>query len=639
MIVQESRIKTRSGHQAVSRHVLSGSKNETIRILSGSDYLLKDWMKEAKREGIRYGLRHIAFNPSEPMSDEQLAHFANQICLELGPDPDRMTLVIHQKDGSTHGHLLLPEWQEDHVLSSKFTWQRLEKIARLEELRLDHALVPGRHDKAIAKALRGAGNSEAADKIASMVSANGFSPPVSVYTSQAQRMTERQSFDLPAARQEIMAFWQNSGNNLKTFRRFLKTKKWHMRPGDRTDRRREAHVIETDDGMLIGSFTRLTKVRMKDFRILLEEEASRPSPVDLRPVVKRLERLETRHRQRADRRHVVKDLIWDPLASLSALDRQRLREHGRKEVNAIQKRLPSIGSSRHPGQFSEGFQIYLKDWKQEMQAARTVLNARHPLERRYGPESPLDIQTDCIVRMMKEGWSRLKHAHQAVARARQDLNELEARKSLFSRKSRISEAEEQYRQALSQLAEILRYLVQFILYHLGLSSQSPDPIQIPVPTEREATWQDYLQDRRELLQTLLNERTRRVWIKDRCREAEHKRAQVIAQWHADRVLDCDQAQQTIARLEQLARLSWSLPEDIRFAVRDLKRQGQFQAALRELDRFYDRNTLVSSPSDHCADVNRSDCAHHVVTQGNKKAEAVDCSEAVSKLSCQDVPSH
>ncbi|WP_141259266.1 relaxase/mobilization nuclease domain-containing protein, partial [Gluconobacter oxydans] len=168
MIVKESRIKTRSGHQAVSRHVLSGPKNEAIRILSGSDYLLKDWMKEARRENIRYGLRHIAFNPSEHMSDGQLTHFANQICRELGADPERLTLVIHQKDGGTHGHLLLPEWQEDHVLSSKFTLQRLEKIARLEELRLGHDFVSGRHDKAIAKALREAGNPEAADRIAAL---------------------------------------------------------------------------------------------------------------------------------------------------------------------------------------------------------------------------------------------------------------------------------------------------------------------------------------------------------------------------------------------------------------------------------------------------------------------------------------
>ncbi|MBF0886925.1 hypothetical protein HKD30_14610, partial [Gluconobacter sphaericus] len=388
-------------------------------------------------------------------------------------------------------------------------------------------------------------------------------------------MTERQGFDLPAARREIMTFWEQSGNDLKTFRCLLAEKNWRMRPGDRTDRRREAHVIETDDGMLIGSFTRLTKVRTKEFRRLLQEESSRPSPLDLRPVVRQLEQQERRHQQRVERKRAVKELIWVPPASLSVLDRQRLHEQGRREADAIRKRLPSIGSLRYPEQFSEGFRIYLKDWKQDMQAARSVLNARHPLERRYGPDSPLDIQSACIVRMMKDGWSRLKQAHQAVERARQ---ELEARKILFSRKRRLSQAEEQYRQALAQLAEILRYLVQFILYHLGLSNQKPDPIQCPVPIEREMTLQDYLQERRELLQTLLDEKARRLWIKDRCREAEHKRARMIAQWHAERVPECEQATQTIARLERLHRLSWSLPEDVRMEIRDMKRQGQLQMA-------------------------------------------------------------
>ncbi|GAD10077.1 hypothetical protein GFGA_1d0718 [Gluconobacter frateurii NBRC 103465] len=597
MIVQESRIKTSSGHQAVSRHVLSGAKNEAIRLISGNDYLLKDWMKEAKREGIRYGLRHIAFNPSEPMNDGQLVHFAHQICLELSADPDRMTLVIHQKDGSTHGHLLLPEWQDDHVLSSKFTWQRLEKIARLEELRLGHTLVPGRHDRAIAKALREAGNSEAADKVAALVPEDSSARPVSAYASQARRMTERQGFDLPAARREIMAFWEKSDNDLKTFRRLLAEKNWRMRPGDRTDRRRDAHVIETHDGLLIGSFTRLTKVRAKEFRLFLEAEASRPSPVDLRPVVQRLELQERRHRQRAERKRALKDLIWAPPASLSAMDRQRLLEYGQSEVETLRKRLPALTSLRSQEQGCEGFRIYLKDWKQDMQAARSVLNARHPLERRYGPDSPLDIQSACMVRMMKAGWSRLKQAHQAVERARQELDELEARKILFSRKKRLSQAEEQYRQALAQLAEILRYLVQFILYHLGLSSQKPDPIQCPVPIEREMTLQDYLQERRKLLQTLLDEKARRLWIKDRCREAEHKRARMIAEWHAERVPQCEQAQQSIARLDRLHRLSWSLPEDVRMEIRDLKRQGQLQMALRELDRFDNRDAPVSLPSD------------------------------------------
>jgi hypothetical protein len=65
MIVKDSRITTKSGAGAIARHVLYGAKSEAIRVLSGSELLLHDHMREAHREGLKYGLRHIAFNPDE----------------------------------------------------------------------------------------------------------------------------------------------------------------------------------------------------------------------------------------------------------------------------------------------------------------------------------------------------------------------------------------------------------------------------------------------------------------------------------------------------------------------------------------------------------------------------------------------
>lgn len=153
----------------MSRHVLHGAKNEAIRVLAGSGWLMRDHIREAKREKLTYGLRHIAFNPDDAMSDDQLSDFARRLCEELHADPEHLTLITHQKDGSTHGHLILPEWQGNHVLESRFTWMRLEKVARLEEIRLGHALVPGRHDRAIAKALRREGHHQAAEQVAALI--------------------------------------------------------------------------------------------------------------------------------------------------------------------------------------------------------------------------------------------------------------------------------------------------------------------------------------------------------------------------------------------------------------------------------------------------------------------------------------
>ncbi|MFT8354648.1 MAG: hypothetical protein ABF617_08585 [Gluconobacter japonicus] len=595
MIVQETRIKTSSGHKAVSKHVLAGAKNEAIRVLSGSDYLLKDWMKEARRENIRYGLRHIAFNPAEPMTDEQLASFAERICAELSADPDRMTLVIHQKDGRTHSHLLLPEWQDDHVLSSRFSWQRLEKIARLEEIQLGHALVAGRHDHAIAKALRAEGHHDAADRIAALAPEDRSARPVAAYTSQARRITERQGFDLPTARREILSFWQASDNDLTAFRNLLATKNWRMRSGDRTDGRRDTHIIETQDGMLIGSFTRLTKVRMKEFRLLLEKEAAIHAATDLRPVARRLKRSTLRRQQRISVNQAEQDLLWTEPSLLSEQQKQRLAKRAQAEVKVIQKHLPSIASPLYPEKLSEGFQIYLKDWKREMQAARAVLNARHPLEKRHGPESPLDIQTHCILQMMQDGWKRLKHANHAVLQARKDLNDLEAQQWVFSRQKKISEAEKRLQQALAQLAEILRYVVEFILYHLGLSSRKPAPLQIPVPMEQDMSRQHYLESRQELLQTLLSEKTRRDWIKDRCREAEQQRARVIKKWHDERQPEKDRAEAHIAALLDVARLPKALPDTVRNTIRDLKQKGQLRQSLDVMSAFNERGLVAAIP--------------------------------------------
>jgi len=165
---------------------------------------------------------------------------------------------------------------------------------------------------------------------------------------------------------------------------------------------------------------------MKDFRELLEKEATIHAATDLRPVARRLKRSDLRRQQRNSVTQAEQDLLWTEPSLLSEPQRQRLAERAQAEVKAIKKHFPSIASPLCPEKLSEGFQIYLKDWKREIQTARAVLNARHPLEKRYGPESPLDIQTHCILQMMQDGWKQLRHANHAVLQVRKDLNDLEA---------------------------------------------------------------------------------------------------------------------------------------------------------------------------------------------------------------------
>ncbi|WP_235993270.1 hypothetical protein [Gluconobacter cadivus] len=569
MIVQETRIKTSSGHKTVSRHVLAGAKNEAILVLSGSDYLLKDWMKEAKREGIRYGLRHIAFNPAEPMTDEQLASFAERICAELSADPGRMTLVIHQKDGRTHGHLLLPEWQDDHVLSSRFSWQRLEKIARVEEIQLGHALVAGRHDHAIAKALRAEGNHDDADRIAALAPQDGAARPVAAYTSQARRITERQDFDLPTARREILSFWQASDNDLTTFRNLLVTKSWHMRSGDRTDGRRDAHIIETQDGMLIGSFTRLTKVRMKDFRELLEKEGStaknRRKPLKLSPPSKAAKTPEPSSRP--------EDAQIIPL-----------KRTGHK---------PKILSWSKPDRLPDGFRRYLEDWQKDFRASQAILKKKHPLENKMFLS--VDEQADLLMRDIATLRRKLNTAGQEFVAARERLNEARALRWQVFQKKRLSQDEERLRQAAANLGEILRYLLEYILYRLGLTTHPPAALELPVPDEREQAKRAVLHARHHMLAILSDKDKCRDLLKEYARAAEQKRRKIILDWYADHQPVRQAAEQRMERLRDVWQPPASVSKATKASITAHKRRGDLQGALKALEQDRSRGELIPHP--------------------------------------------
>jgi len=217
-----------------------------------------------------------------------------------------------------------------------------------------------------------------------------------------------------------------------------------------------------------------------------------------------------------------------------------------------------------------------------MRAVRAVLNAKHPLEKKYGPEIPLDIQSQRIMDLLQQGRERLKKAHEAVQRARKELEELEAERWVLFKGQKVSKAEEALQQALAQLGEILRYIVQAVLYYLGLSDTKPAPLQLPVPMERQMSCQEYVESRHKLLRILLNEKACRAWVKGHCLDSEHKRAQLIEQWHEDRAPEVEKAEQAVVQLQTLARPPRRIPDDVGARITMLKRRGDFQAALNEI---------------------------------------------------------
>ncbi|MFC0510696.1 hypothetical protein [Asaia spathodeae] len=615
MIVQETRIRTTSGHQTVSRHVLQGARNEAIRVLCGSDWCLADWMKEARREGIRYGLRHIAFNPAEPMNDEALASFAARLCDELQANRERMTLVVHQKDGSTHGHLLLPEWQDDHVLSSRFSWQRLEKCARLEEIRLGHQLVPGRHDRAIVKALRQEGKTAEAKRVEAVLqgppadtanlqvstppspdtpSAPSNSEPASrplpraAYSSQSRRMAERQGLDLVEAKKTIASLWAQSDNQLHRFRALLKTRGWVMRAGDRQDTRKDAHIIETSDGVLIGSFTRLTKTRMKDFRQLLMDEAIRPKCGDIRTAVEPLLERAALATAAMERHGEQSGLLLPPCEQLRRDPEAFARAAARVRPSHSSPKKPRIVSLDRIDALPPNFAHYIRQWKCEARACRTVLNAKPPME--YGPRRSVDEQGAALLAQIEDTRKQLWQIGKQLQETRRERDALRERVFVLSKKKRLSHLDEEIERLTKTLAEILRYLLETVFWLLGLRATPPEPLCLPVPMEREEANAQLRRENSELLQQIVRRDTCREWLVTLCREADRRRQEEITAWKARHVVQCDRARRDLDLLKAIWMPPAKLPPETQAEIMKCKLTGNLEkaryvtrVALRRLD--------------------------------------------------------
>lgn len=555
MIVKETRIKTGSGHKALAAHVLRGEKNEAILVREGSEYWLKDWVKEARREGLTYGLRHIAFNPEQVMTDTELSGFADRLCEELGADKASRTLIIHQKDGKRHGHLIVPEWQHDHVLSSRFSYMRLEKVARLEEIRLGHPLIAGRHDAAIAKALYKEGKHREAQLVEALIPEDA-SLPRAAYTSQARRMTERQALDLPALKKEITALWQQSGEKLPAFRRLLQEQGLVMREGDKSNTRPGAHIIETADGTLIGSFTRLTKIRMKDFRALLMQEAlPAAEPRHVRPVAARACRL-------------------SPLSARPprALPPETMIMPLRREPR-YRSTVTSLNQTQN---LNPGFAHYLADWKKEVARCEQIIR-QNPLSV-YGPVPTRDQVFQNVLKETRPLRLQLKSAKETLDLAHQERKAAYA--SLFGGLTeRRNRADEAFEKAILVLAEILLHLIETLLYLFGLRAEPPPPLTLPVPTERERSLKNYYKQERTYVAVLLNKERRLDLLRVLYRKSMTRRQEEQSKAETAYKPTLEAAQNRLRQLKQLPGQHKDLDEATRKAFFRAQHAGQLEQAL------------------------------------------------------------
>ncbi len=164
MIVKSTRIPT-AHTSRIASYLADPSDNETSTWIRGcpEDLLL---LGEISRIlGRQYAVRHFVIAPAEPMSQQDFISVFAEICFEYGvsiTSGNRCTIVEHVKPrasgfgNETHWHVTFPEHDVEtgRVMSSRFYKMRNEKVARLCELKLGHAIIPGQFNQQVYRALK-----------------------------------------------------------------------------------------------------------------------------------------------------------------------------------------------------------------------------------------------------------------------------------------------------------------------------------------------------------------------------------------------------------------------------------------------------------------------------------------------------
>ncbi len=148
MNIKATRISTASGASKVGAHVLTGGENEEIHVVDGSPEDMNDMVADARDVGAKFAMRHVIISPKEATTREQAQKIAADYMAEFGAGDRPSLLVEHKKaraDGSfdRHWHLIIGEVSPTTgcVLDNRADFARHEKLARLAEIELGHALV------------------------------------------------------------------------------------------------------------------------------------------------------------------------------------------------------------------------------------------------------------------------------------------------------------------------------------------------------------------------------------------------------------------------------------------------------------------------------------------------------------------
>ncbi len=214
--------KSRSGPAALAAHLLNAETNENVSVLEIRGTVAQD-LRGALVEMDAYAagsrcerpLYHAAISPEPPhrLTDRQRAIAVNSLELELGLQGHSRVVVIHEKHGREHIHVVWAriDLANMRAVSDSHNYRKHEHTARGLERQFEHERVQGAHAER-----------------------EGFDRPNRTPSRAELRQEERTGIRVKDVRADITESYRSS-DNAAVFQTAIEDKGYLLAKGDRRD--------------------------------------------------------------------------------------------------------------------------------------------------------------------------------------------------------------------------------------------------------------------------------------------------------------------------------------------------------------------------------------------------------------------
>ena len=265
MIIKGERVSSHRAAGPLVDHLLRGEENDAVTVVQGTEEDIRCAFGDARSLGRKFAARHFIISPAVATSRDDALMIVGLLGREFSFDPATAIIVEHAKPRvvasafAIHWHALVAEQDPatGRTLSSRYSYLRNEKVARLAEARLGHPLVACSHATAVIDALISDGELELANAVRRASEAQHR--PREGFSRGVHQKGRRLGIDVPAARAAVRAAWETTATG-DEFTGALEASGLHIRIGDK----RGTFIVETADGVFIGAAHRLARVRRAD---------------------------------------------------------------------------------------------------------------------------------------------------------------------------------------------------------------------------------------------------------------------------------------------------------------------------------------------------------------------------------------